>query len=503
MVHAGLPPDLRRMRTTLRALSVMVSLALLAACGGGGGSSTPLPPAAPTIGTATAANGSITVAFTPPSSTGGSAIIDYVVTCTAGGSSRSQSGTSSPITVTGLTNGTNYSCTVVATNSAGAGSASAGVSATPRGTPGAPTIGAATASDGSVSVAFTAPVSDGGSPITGYTVSCAGGGATRTATGTASPISLTGLANGTTYNCSVTATNTVGSSLASAQVQITPTAGGTAYNTDGVLCNYTVTEFNSSPSVNANASALWSCNPTRSLVSNAIPNHTVGTFPNPDNPHAIRAQSVTATFPLRPAIANASGTSVVVPGYAINGVKFEPATIGACDSANPPNCSRAGGPGAWIMEALPPSSFNFGTDSSNGHVQPNGEYHYHGLPTGLINKLGKGTAMTLIGWSNDGFPIYARFGYSSANDATSAIKELTSSWRLKATPDSGRPATSLYPMGSFAQDYEYVAGLGDLDQCNGRIGVTPEFPNGIYYYMVTSTFPFVHRCLRGSTSSGG
>lgn len=492
-------------RSAVYAVPLALVLALLAACGGGGGggSSMPTAPGAPTIGTATVGNGSITVAFTPPASTGSSAIIDYVVTCTASGNSRSQSGTTSPITVTGLTNGTSYNCTVAATNSAGAGAASSAVSATPQGTPAAPTIGTATAGNGSAAIAFTAPSSNGGSPITGYTVSCTGGGATRTATGAASPISVTGLSNGTAYNCSVTAANAVGTSAASGQVQVTPTAGGTAYNTDGVLCNYTVSEFNSSPSVNATASALWGCNPTRSLVSNAIPNHAVGTFPNPDNPNAIRTQSVTATFPLRPAIANANGTSVIVPGYAINGVKFEPATIGACDAANPPNCSRAGGPGAWIMEALPPSAFNFGTDSSNGHVQPNGEYHYHGLPTGLIAKLGKGTAMTLIGWSADGFPIYARYGYTNANDAASPVKDLATSWRLKATPDSGRPATSLYPMGSFVQDYEYVAGLGELDQCNGRTGVTPEFPNGIYYYVVTSAFPFVHRCLRGSTAGGG
>jgi len=155
------------------------------------------------------------------------------------------------------------------------------------------------------------------------------------------------------------------------------------------------------------------------------------------------------------------------------------------------------------MEALAPSSFNFGTDNNNAHVQPTGEYHYHGMPTGLITKLGKGVAMTLVGWSADGFPIYARYGHNNANDASSAVKELNSSWRIKANPDTGRPATSLYPMGSFLQDYEYVAGLGDLDRCNGRTGVTPEFPNGIYYYVITSTFPFVHRCLRGSTSTGG
>ena len=44
-------------------------------------------------------------------------------------------------------------------------------------------------------------------------------------------------------------------------------------------------------------------------------------------------------------------------------------------------------------------------------------------------------------------------------------------------------------MGAFTQDYEYVEGLGDLDQCNGRFGVTPEFPNGIYYYVVSDDFP--------------
>ena len=373
---------------------------------------------------------------------------------------------------------------------------------TPRSAPGAPTIGTATAGNGSATVAFTAPSSDGGAAISGYTVSCTGGGVTRTATGAASPITVTGLANGTAYGCSVTATNSIGNSAPSAAVQVTPTTGATTYNTDGVLCAYSVSEFNNSPSVNASASAFWSCNPNRALVANAIPNHAVGTFPNANNPNPIRAQQISATFPLRPAIANANGNNVMVPGHAINGVKFEPGTGGTCDGANPPNCTAIGGTGAWRMEALAPSAFNFGTDSNNAHVQPTGEYHYHGLPTGLINKLGKGTAMTLVGWAADGFPIYARYGYSSANDATSAIKELVSSWRIKATPDSGRPATTLYPMGSFLQDYEYAAGLGDLDQCNGRTGVTPEFPNGIYYYVITQTFPFVGRCIRGSTSPG-
>ena len=55
-------------------------------------------------------------------------------------------------------------------------------------------------------------------------------------------------------------------------------------------------------------------------------------------------------------------------------------------------------------------------------------------------------------------------------------------------------------MGAFTQDYEYVEGSGDLDQCNGRYGVTPEFPEGIYYYVVTDDFPFFTRCLKGDVN---
>ncbi len=95
--------------------------------------------------------------------------------------------------------------------------------------PGAPTIGAATVGDGSASIAFTAPSSNGGSAITGYTASCAATGqTTRTGTGTASPISVTSLTNGTAYSCSVTATNAVGTSAASGTVSVTPAAAVTA-----------------------------------------------------------------------------------------------------------------------------------------------------------------------------------------------------------------------------------------------------------------------------------
>jgi hypothetical protein len=52
--------------------------------------------------------------------------------------------------------------------------------------------------------------------------------------------------------------------------------------------------------------------------------------------------------------------------------------------------------------------------------------------------------------------------------------------------------------GAFTADYEYVAGSGDLDECNGRTGVTPEFPDGTYYYCVSEELPFVARAWRGT-----
>ena len=342
-------------------------------------------PGAPTIGSATPGSGAASIAFTAPGSNGGSAIIDYTVTCNAG--SITATGAASPINVTGLTNGTGYTCSVTARNSVGSGSASGTVSVTPKASqtitftnpgaqvfgtsptlsatasstltptfsstttgvctitsggvlsfvttgacsinanqagnaaflpattvtrafnvtaasqtvtfapatpvifgvapitltatatsgltaftfattsaatictvsgntltivgagscaltatqagnanfssasapativvnatvPGAPTIGTTLAGQSQVSIAFTAPASNGGAAITSYTASCTPGG--FSATGATSPLVVTGLTTGTTYDCSVVATNAVGSGAASAIATVTP-----------------------------------------------------------------------------------------------------------------------------------------------------------------------------------------------------------------------------------------------------------------------------------------
>ncbi|MFC5452338.1 S-layer homology domain-containing protein [Paenibacillus aestuarii] len=170
-------------------------------------------PTAPVIEVATAGNSQATVSFIPPVSDGGSAITSYTVTSNPGGLTATDAG--SPITVTGLTNGTAYTFTVTATNAVGTSVPSASSnSVTPKTVPSAPTIGSVAASDGQVTVSFIPPASNGGSSITSYTVTSNPGGLTATDAG--SPITVTGLTNGTAYTFTVTATNAAGNSVSSA-----------------------------------------------------------------------------------------------------------------------------------------------------------------------------------------------------------------------------------------------------------------------------------------------
>jgi YHYH protein/Carbohydrate binding domain len=92
----------------------------------------------------------------------------------------------------------------------------------------------------------------------------------------------------------------------------------------------------------------------------------------------------------------------------------------------------------------------------------------------------------IVGVCYDGYPIYGPYGYTTANNNASGVSIMTSSYRTLASPASGRTYTYVqYPAGSFIEDYEYVNGLGTLDQYNGRYCVTPEYPNGTYAYFLT------------------
>jgi hypothetical protein len=192
-------------------------------------------PTAPTVGTATAGNGTATVTWTPPADDGGAAISGYSIAAVDGAGATvgtaTAAGTATSGTVTGLTNGTSYRLKVTATNSVGTGPDSAlSNPVTPATVSGAPTIGTAASgvtSDTVVSAtaAWTAPTSNGGSPVTGYRVTADRySGLTlvssalwpATLPAGATSLKWTGLASGATYKFRVRAVNAVGTSAFSA-----------------------------------------------------------------------------------------------------------------------------------------------------------------------------------------------------------------------------------------------------------------------------------------------
>ena len=228
-------------------------------------------------------------------------------------------------------------------------------------------------------------------------------------------------------------------------------------------------------------------NGVRFIRADGLPDHEPGRFPNANNPNSIRAQGYTLRVPLAPRRNAEFRPSRVQPfGVALNGVLFDPGTAEFWN-----NDPRSG----WIMEAIG-GPRNLGLDRNNAHVQPDGTYHYHGIPVGLVERLGRRDAPALLGYGADGFPIYGPFGYSDAKDPKSALRKLEPGWRLRAGSRPAGAPPGRYD-GSYAQDFEFAAG-GDLDECNGREGVTPEYPQGTYHYVLTERFPFIPRCFAGT-----
>jgi len=235
----------------------------------------------------------------------------------------------------------------------------------------------------------------------------------------------------------------------------------------------------------------------RLISSNGLPDHETGRFPNRGNPNSIKAQDYSFKVPVKPKEAHGGDErsrragGPVLFGVALNGVVFDPGT------AEWWNDDRRSG---WNYEAIG-GAINLGIDSSNAHVQPTGAYHYHGIPNGLVKNLAgnqRDEQMTLVGWAADGYPVYAEYGYKDAANAKSAVTKLKPSYRVKKGDRlAGDDGPGGQYDGTFTADFDYVEGLGDLDACNGREGVTPEFPDGTYYYVLTESFPQIPRRFHG------
>ena len=219
-------------------------------------------------------------------------------------------------------------------------------------------------------------------------------------------------------------------------------------------------------------------------------------------------------------------------------------------TAQPPGGPGGQGDGIWLRNAYYGEVETF--DKCFGHQPGNGQYHNHVQPVCLRAQLtdnlqvvsvertgtiyreqpNSWTHSPILGWSFDGYPIYGPYGYSDPADSTSPIKRVKSSFQLRNITDRTTlpdwlvsyhspvpqqlsanqygPAINVkYPLGRYIEDFEYVAGLGDLDQYNGRFTVTPQYPNGRYAYFVTiddngaPAFPYILGAEYYGTVAGG
>lgn len=219
------------------------------------------------------------------------------------------------------------------------------------------------------------------------------------------------------------------------------------------------------------------------IASNAVPNHDFGIargFPN-----AFSEQDQRYTITTTPEFAN-TPTPLSLQydnGIFLNGVKLDLVAAGCHGVGNGRvGCNDMSSP--YRYDPMSPGA-GFNTDAHNAHTQPDGAYHYHGNPMALFEQDNPTAPSPVIGFAADGFPI---FGSYIADGGT--IRLATTSYQLKTGTRDGGPGGEYD--GTFVDDWEYVAGSGDLDQCNGMV------QDGVYGYVVTESYPHVMGCFIGT-----
>ncbi|HEW9974473.1 TPA: tandem-95 repeat protein [Shewanella algae] len=467
-------------------------------------------PGAPTSVNAVASDASATVSFSAPASTGGAAISGYTVTSSPGG--LTASGAGSPLTVSGLSNGTDYSFIVSASNTAGTGPASSpsntvtpkanqsisfsnpgaqdfgttpiltattssgltpvfsstttGVcTITSTGTlafvttgicsidadqagdssynaaptvtqsftvnavvPGAPTSVNAVASDASATVSFSAPASTGGAAISSYTVTSSPGG--LTASGAGSPLTVSGLSNGTDYSFTVSASNTAGTGPASSPSNtVTPKANQSiSFNNPGAQ------SFGTTPILTATASSGLA--PVFSSSTTGVCTiTTTGTlsFISAGSCSINADQAGDSGYNAAPTVTQSFTVNAVVPGA--------PMSVSA-------------------VAADASATVSFSAPASTGGAAIS-SYTVTSTPGGLTAS-GTGSPLTVSGLSNG-------TGYSftvSASNIAGTGPASSPSNTVTPEPDNKAPSISGTPVGSVDQDsyYSFIPTATDPDQ---------------------------------------
>ena len=232
----------------------------------------------------------------------------------------------------------------------------------------------------------------------------------------------------------------------------------------------------------ANSTSITVAGDVRTITTNSVASHAIGGG-NPNSPSSLlKVYRVDATPSEAP---YATPTSIAVKfGVTVTGILFDAYAAEFF----------AGDPNGWNYSA-PGNAIGLRIDDNGGHVQPDGLYHLHGLPTDLMGQLGWSAERhsPLIGFAADGFPIYALTG--------EAGQVHTSSYVLKTgtRPTGGSDPGGTYD-GTFHNDWAFQSGAGSLDACNGTTTVNGDYPNGTYAYFLTVDYPVIPACLTGTPS---
>ncbi|MFY3386176.1 beta strand repeat-containing protein [Paracidovorax sp. MALMAid1276] len=333
--------------------------------------------------------------------------------------------------------------------------------------PGAPTIGTATAGDAQALVAFTAPASNGGSTITGYTVTTTPPDVIPV-TGTASPIAVAGLTNGVSYTFAVVAINVAGTGPASvASNSVTPKAGQTI-----TFANPGTQSFGTTPTLSASADSLLpvrftSGTPLVCTVSTSgdLAFVTTGTCTihadQAGNAVFLAATQVSRSFTVAGAVPGAPTAVVATPGNAQVTVAFAaPASNGGSAILN------------YTVTASP------GGATATGAASPL-------VVTGLTN----GTAYTLTVTATNG----AGTGPGASATATPVVTTTSGTTpgmtgTATATLSGGGSGCSLEPGSQFAGlptaappgvVMAYGAFKYDASGCSGSVTMTLTYPEAL------------------------
>jgi len=347
-----------------------------------------LPQGSPTIMTVDSGNRQALVNFNAPQGGNSNIATHYEYTIDGGSTwtEPSPSQTTSPLVISGLTNGISYQISIRAANSFGSGSPSNIVSVTPQTAASAPSINSVVVGNHQATVNFTAPTDNGGAEIFNYEYST-DGASTWTAASpaqTTSPLVITGLSNGSAYSVKLRAVNVAGSGAASNAVSVKPIAPASAPTIFGVTAGNGQGTLSISAPAHINDSSLSGYD--YSLNNGSTWSH----FASVTGPFTITGLTNATAYQVKVRAVNSAGAGDASSVVTVNPTKLTP--------AKPVIASVLGGNGSATVNITTPAdvtaqsitgyqySINKGATYQNAVVS-NGSFSITGLTNGVSTSV--------------------------------------------------------------------------------------------------------------------